>query len=414
VSTPPEAGPARRAAERAARESYGRLVAFLASRSGDVAAAEDALALAFAAALRQWPVEGVPERPEAWLHAVAKRRQLDELRRHADDVRLAADWRVLLDEALPEADELPDRRAALLFACAQDGIEPAIRAPLMLQTVLGLTAAQIAEAFLMAPATLGQRLVRAKARIKRDGLAFALPDRADLPARVASVLDAVYAAYTKGWSEPDPAAGIAMAEEAIWLATVVTGLLPDEPEARGVLSLMLYAEARRRARTDAAGDFVPLSEQDVTRWDARMIELATRLLQAANDAPASGRFQVEAAIQSAQVSRRLGGTATLDDIVRLYDLLALLAPSPVVRLNRALAIAQRDGPAAALPLLDELDTDERMATYQPYWAARASVLAGLGLRDMAQVAFRQAIGLSSNAAVRSWLQRQSDGLGSVR
>jgi RNA polymerase sigma-70 factor (ECF subfamily) len=408
------AGPARRAAERAARESYGRLVAFLASRSGDVAAAEDALAQAFAAALRQWPVEGVPERPEAWLHAVAKRRQVDELRRHVDDDRFAADWRALWDEALPEPDELPDRRAALLFACAQDGIEPAIRAPLMLQTVLGLTATQIAEAFLMAPATLGQRLVRAKARIKRDGLAFRLPDRTQLPARVASVLDAVYAAYAKGWSEPDPAAGVAMAEEAIWLATVVAGLLPDEPEAQGVLSLMLYAEARRPARTDAAGDFVPLSEQDVTRWDARMIQLATRLLHATNDEPASGRFQVEAAIQSAQVSRRLGGTATADDIVRLYDLLATLAPSPVVRLNRAMAIAQRDGPAMALPLLDELDGDERMATYQPYWAARASVLAGLGLRDMAQVAFRQAIGLSSDAAVRSWLQRQSDALGRAR
>lgn len=414
MTAPPQAGSARRAAERAARESYGRLVAFLASRSGDVAAAEDALAQAFAAALRQWPVEGVPERPEAWLHAVARRRQLDEWRRHVDADRLAADWRVLWDEALPEADDLPDRRAALLFACAQDGIEPAIRAPLMLQTVLGFTAAEIAEAFLMAPATLGQRLVRAKARIRRDGLAFGLPDRAQLPGRVASVLDAVYAAYTKGWSEPDPAAGVAMAEEAIWLATVVAGLLPDEPEAQGVLSLMLYAEARRPARTDAGGNFVPLAEQDVTRWDARMIHVATRLLHATNDEPASGRFQVEAAIQSAQISRRLGGAATPDDIVRLYDLLATLAPSPVVRLNRAMAIAQRDGPAAALPLLDDLDGDERMATYQPYWAARASVLAGLGLRDMAQVAFRQAIGLSSNAAVRNWLQRRSDALGDGR
>jgi RNA polymerase sigma-70 factor (ECF subfamily) len=410
VTTSPEAGTARRAAERAARESYGRLVAFLASRSGDVAGAEDALAQAFAAALRQWPAQGVPERPEAWLHAVAKRRQLDELRRRADHDRLAADWRVLWDEALPEPEDLPDRRIALLFACAHDGIEPAIRAPLMLQTVLGLTATEIAEAFLMAPATLGQRLVRAKARIKRDGLAFQLPDRTQLPARVASVLDAVYAAYTKGWSEPDPAAGAALADEAIWLATVVAGLLPDEPEAQGVLSLMLYAEARRASRTDASGDFVPLSEQDVTRWDARMIQLATRLLHAANDEPASGRFQVEAAIQSAQISRRLGGAATLDDIVRLYDLLSALAPSPVVQLNRAMAIARRDGPAAALPLLDDLDGDERMAAYQPYWAARASVLAALGLRDMAQVAFRQAIGLSSDAAVRSWLQRQSDTL----
>ncbi len=410
MTAEPGAGIARRAAERAARESYGRLVAYLASRSGDVAAAEDALAHAFAAALRQWPVDGVPERPEAWLHAVAKRRQIDEVRRLADHDRLAADWRVLRDEMLPETDEMPDRRAALLFACAQDGIEPGIRAPLMMQTVLGFSAAEIAAAFLMAPGTLGQRLVRAKARIKRDRLAFRIPDRAELPERVSTVLDAVYAAYTKGWCEPDPAAGTDLAEEAIWLATVVVGLLPDEPEAKGVLALMLYAEARRAARTDADGDFVPLSEQDVGRWDARMIHTATRLLHAANREPASGRFQIEAAIQSAQISRRLGGTARLDDIVQLYDLLAVFAPSPVVQLNRAMAIAQRDGPAAAWPLLDELERDGRMVTYQPYWAARASVCAALGMRDPARAAFRQAIGLSSHPAIRTYLQRQSDAI----
>ncbi len=399
---------ARRAAERAARESYGRLVAYLASRSADVAAAEDALAQAFAAALRQWPVDGVPERPEAWLHAVAKRRQIDEGRRLADHDHLAADWRVLWDELLPEADDIPDRRAALLFACAQDGIEPGIRAPLMLQVVLGFSAAEIAAAFLMAPGTLGQRMVRAKARIKRAGLAFRIPDRAELPGRVQSVLDAVYTAYTKGWCEPDQATGVDLAEEAIWLATVVVGLLPDEPEAKGVLSLMLYAEARRAARTNADGDFVPLREQDVSQWDARMIRMATQLLHEANRESGSGRFQIEAAIQSAQVSHRFGGAAGMDDIVQLYDLLAVLAPSPVVHLNRAMAIAQRDGPAAALPLLDELERDDRMATYQPYWAARASVCASLGMRDPARAAFRQAIGLSSHPAVRAWLQRQSD------
>jgi RNA polymerase sigma-70 factor (ECF subfamily) len=410
VTTPPDPATARRAAERAARESYGRLVAYLASRSGDVAAAEDALAQAFAAALRQWPVDGVPERPEAWLHAVAKRRQVDETRRLADYDRLATDWRVLWDEALPEAEDIPDRRASLLFACTHDGIEPGIRAPLMLQTVLGLSAAEIAAAFLMAPGTLGQRMVRAKARIKKAGIAFQVPDRAELPQRVQSVLDAVYTAYTKGWCEPDQVAGIDLAEEAIWLATVVNGLLPDEPEAKGVLSLMLYAEARRAARTDPDGDFVPLSEQDVRQWDARMIHMATQLLHAANREPASGRFQIEAAIQSAQIARRLGDVDPQDDIVRLYDLLAVLAPSPVVRLNRAMAIAQRDGPAAALPLLDEVERDDRMATYQPYWAARASVCAALGMRDAAKAAFHQAIGLSSHPAVRAYLQRRMDAI----
>ncbi len=411
MTAEPDDNGARRAAERVARESYGRLVAYLASRCGDVAAAEDALAQAFAAALRQWPVSGIPERPEAWLHAVAKRRHVDEMRRLADHDRLAADWRVLWDEWLTEADDIPDRRASLLFACAQEGIEPCIRAPLMLQAVLGFSAAEIAAAFLMAPGTLGQRMVRAKARIKRAGLAFQIPDRIELPGRMQSVLDAVYTAYNRGWGEPDQAAGVDLAEEAIWLATVVVGLLPDEPEAKGVLSLMLYAEARRAARTNADGDFVPLSKQDVHRWDARMIQMATQLLHAANGEPASGRFQIEAAIQSAQISRRLGGAAGLDDIVQLYDLLAVVAPSPVVHLNRAMAIAQRDGPAAALPLLDGLERDDRMATYQPYWAARADVCSALGLRDTACAAYRQAIGLSSHPALRAWLQRQSDAVG---
>ena len=406
----PQNSPAQRAAEQAARESYGRLVAYLSSRSGDVAAAEDALAEAFVAALRQWPVDGVPERPEAWLHAVAKRRQVDEVRRLVEGNRFAVDMRILSDEMLPEIDDMPDRRAALLFACAQDGIEPGIRAPLMLQTVLGFSAADIAAAFLLPPSTLSQRLVRAKVRIKKLGIAFQMPDRAELPERMQAVLDAVYTAYTKGWSDADNATGADLAEEAIWLGTVVVGLLPEEPEAKGVLALMLYAEARRAARINSRGDFVPLSEQDVSQWDAAMIHAATKLLIAANQDPRSGRFQIEAAIQSAQISRRLGGAATLDEVIQLYDLLQAVAPSPVVMLNRAMAVAQRDGAAAALPLLDEIGCDERMATYQPYWASRASVCASLGMRQLATEAFRQAIGLASHPAVRTYLQRRMEEL----
>ncbi|PFH12370.1 RNA polymerase sigma-70 factor (ECF subfamily) [Collimonas sp. PA-H2] len=406
----PQNSAAQRAAERAARESYGRLIAYLSSRTGDVAAAEDSLAEAFVAALRQWPVDGVPERPEAWLHAVAKRRQVDGIRRLVDGDRFAAEIRILSDQILPEIDEMPDRRTALLFACAHDGIEPSIRAPLMLQTVLGFSAAEIAAAFLLPPSTLSQRLVRAKARIKKDGVEFQIPDRSELPERMQAVLDAVYTAYTKGWSDADNAAGVDLAEEALWLGAVVVGLLPEEPEAKGVLALMLYAEARRAARTNGRGDFVPLSEQDVSQWDAQMIHAATKLLIAANQDPRSGRFQIEAAIQSAQIARRLGGAATLDEIVQLYDLLALVSPSPVVRLNRAMTIAQRDGPATALSLLDEVGQDERMLTYQPYWASRASVCASLGMRELAKAAFRQAIGLSSHPAVRVYLQRRLDAI----
>jgi len=409
AATGDEAG---RAAERVARESFGRLVALLAARSGDVAAAEDALSEAFAAALRQWPKSGVPDNPAAWLVTVARRRGGDAARRRAVEAggvdRLALIAEELEDAAL-SPDAIPDRRLALMFACAHPAIDRAMRAPLILQTVLGLTAEEIAAAFLVPPGTMGQRLVRAKARIRDTGISFAVPERGELPERLEAVLEAIYAAYARGWRELGDGAP-RLAEEAIWLGQVVVGLLPDEPEAKGMLALMLYAEARRSARRTDDGAFVPLEAQDVARWDRAALARAELLLREASATGPSGRYQIEAAIQSAHVARRLSGAATWPAIVALYDHLLALTGSPVVALNRAVALAETDGPMSALDALDPLAADERLAGYQPYWAARGDLLARAGRMGEAREALTRALGLADDPAVRTYLRTRIERL----
>ena len=289
-----------------ARRSYGKLVAFLAARTGDVAAAEDALADAFAAALADWPASGVPRSPEAWLMAVARRRLIDAARRRrtrgdaADHLRLLAEE---LDQPMDDA-AIPDDRLGLMFACAHPAIDPAIRAPLMLQTILGFDAAAIASAFLVSPATMGQRLVRAKSKIRQAGIPLRVPERAEMPGRLDAVLAAIYAAFAGGWLD---ATRRNLAEEALWLGRLVASLLPDEPEALGLLALMLHAEARHAARRDVAGGYVPLAEQDAAQWDAGMIEEAETLLLRAGAMGVIGRYQLEAAVQSAHAVRRMTG-----------------------------------------------------------------------------------------------------------
>ena len=404
---------ARRAAERAARDSYGRLLAFLAARTRDVAGAEDALAEAFASALQSWPADGVPGNPDAWLLTVARRRQTDALRRQ--QTRRAGEAHVTLmteelDEAASHPELIPDRRLALMFACAHPDIERGMRAPLILQTILGLTAIDIAAAFLIPPATMGQRLVRAKARIKEAGIPFAPPEREDLAPRLDGVLDAIYAAYAKGWTEIGDAAAEKLAGEAIWLGQLVVSLLPDEPEAKGMLALMLYAEARRPARRDAAGAYVPLEEQDIALWDEEQVMAAETLLRDANRAGPTGRYQIEAAIQSAHVARRVSGRANWASVVALYDVLYRLAPSPVVLLNRAAALAETEGLVAALSSIAHLADDKRMAGYQPYWALRGQLLMETGDHAAAYEALTLAMGLATDAAVRAWLDGRRRGL----
>jgi RNA polymerase sigma-70 factor (ECF subfamily) len=403
--------PAHAAAEAVARRSYGKLVAFLAARTRDVAGAEDALAEAFAAALVDWPSSGIPTSPEAWLMAVARRKMIDAGRRRRSQEEAAGHLRLMQEEIEAVAaseTEIPDERLLLMFACAHPAIEPGIRAPMILQTVLGFDAATIASAFLVSPATMGQRLVRAKSKIRQAGIPFRLPERADLSERLASVLGAIYAAFSEGWSDP---AGTEfrrrnLAEEGIWLGRLVASLLPQEPEALGLLALMLHAEARRGARRNPQGEYVPLAEQDPKLWNGQMIEEAEALLFRASRLDAIGRYQLEAAVQSAHAVRRLTGKTVWAAIEGLYDALAQIIESPVVAINRAIAIAETRGPTAGLAALDALATDTRLADYQPYWAARAGLLARSGERAAAEAAYERAIGLEADPAVRDFLQRR--------
>jgi predicted RNA polymerase sigma factor len=396
-------------AEAVARRSYGKLVALLAMRTRDVAAAEDVLADAFAAALEDWPRRGCPANPEAWLMTVARRRAIDGARHRRVGDEVANQLAILADEIDErDVDALPDRRLALLFACTHPALDAAIRTPLMLQVVLGLDANTIASAFLMSPAAMSKRLVRAKNKIRDAGIPFSVPEREELPGRLAAVLEAVYAAYAEGWTDPAGAdtGRRDLAGEALFLAHMLADLLPEEPEALGLFALMLYAQARCDARRDAAGDYVPLSAQDPATWNAPMIDAADSLLLRASAFNAIGRFQLEAALQSAHVHRCRTHRPNWDEIVQLYDALFAITASPVVAVNRALAVAERDGPQAALDALEPYADDPRLAGYQPYWAVRADLLARAGATADALDAYDLAIGLERDPAVRRFLQRR--------
>jgi RNA polymerase sigma-70 factor, ECF subfamily len=394
-------------AERVARQSYGKLVAFLAARTRNVPAAEDALSEAFAAALTHWPVSGIPARPEAWLITTARRKIIDVARRRDHQDAVGDDLALIAEELQAiETSEIPDDRLALMFACAHPAIDAGARAPLILQTTLGFDAATIASAFLVVPATMGQRLVRAKIKIKQAGIPFRIPERDDLPERLGAVLDAIYAVFTEGWADPvgSEARRRNLSDEGIWLGRLLVALLPLEPEALGLLALMLFAEGRRAARRGSNGDYVPLAAQDVALWDAALIDEAEALLLRASAMGAIGRYQLEAAIQSAHVVRRRTGRADWAAIEHLYDALFALTASPVVAINRAIAIAETRGAAEGLAALNAVAIDRRLADYQPYWAARAELLAQAGQSAEADQAYERAIGLEADPAVRGFLQ----------
>ncbi len=406
-------GDVHRAIEAVARHSYGRLVAYLASRTNDVAGAEDALSDALVAALTKWPSDGVPKSPEAWLLTTARNRLIDRSRHHR--VRERVRERVHNEDALelltqgveepPQSDPFPDHRLKLLFVCAHPAIDPAMHTPLMLQAVLGLDAAAIARAFVVAPATMSQRLVRAKAKIRETGIAFEVPEADQLGERLDAVLNAVYAAFGSGWDAApgiDPVAG-GLTDEAIWLARVLTERLPDEPEVRGLLALMLHSGARRAARRGPDGRFIPLSEQNPALWDASAIAEAERQLTLAGAARRPGRFQLEAAIQSVHAERARTGATDWNAVTTLYEGLVRMAPTLGAQVGRAAAVAEVHGAAAALQLLD--DVDAQAANYQPYWAVRAHLLQRLSRNDEAAPAFDRAVELATDPAVRSFLQR---------
>jgi len=287
---------------------------------------------------------------------------------------------------------------------------------LILQVLLGLDAAMIASAFLTSPAAMGQRLVRAKDKIRKAGIPFRIPEREELPGRLGAVLDAIYASFSEGWTDSGgtDVARRDLAEEALFLGQLVTQMLPDEPEAIGLLALMLYVEARRPARRNAKGEYVPLAEQDVSLWNSGMIQAAEALLLRASSLGSIGRYQLEAALQSAHVARRRTGDANWPAVVQLYDALLALSGSPVVAINRALAVAEVAGAQAALEILQSLADDTRLTEYQPYWAARAELLARNEARSQAHEAYEVAIGLERDPAVREFLQKRQAALASLK
>lgn len=406
---------AQQAAEHAARDSYGRLLAYLAYRWRDIAAAEDAMAEAFAAALESWPRSGVPQSPDAWLMTAAKRNLL-QMNRHA---RVAADPAVTIllgeiEAAAPDQALIPDERLKLLFVCAHPAIDPSMRTALMLQTVLGLEARRIASAFLISPTTMAQRLVRAKNRIAQTGMRFEEPEARDLPQRIHAVLEAIYAAYSLGW---DGLAGEGLGaeqasdlvDETIYLADLTASLLPDSAEAAGLLALILSCESRRAARYSAAGSFMPLHEQDCALWDKALIMQANHILSAAAAMCQPGPFQLEAAIQAAHCQRAFTGAVPWDGIVQIYHRLVSLAPTTGALVGRAVALGEAGSVSQALEALGRIDSSV-VRSYQPYWVAHGYLLALAGLPAEAAASYRQALGLTTLPALRTYLQERLDGL----
>jgi predicted RNA polymerase sigma factor len=395
-----------RAIERMARESYGRLVAYLSSHTHDVGSAEDAVSNALVVALETWPRDGVPQSPEAWLLTTARRSFID-LVRHRRVAEASEPTLALLREESQDmtlSPEFPDERLKLLFVCAHPAIDPGMHTPLMLQTVLGLDAARIAHAFLISPTTMGQRLVRAKTKIRDAGIRFEIPQERELPQRLDAVLEAIYAAFGIGW---DDMAGVDqrgrdLAEEAIWLARVLLQLMPGQPEVHGLLALMLHCEARRAARRATDGRYVPLSEQDYQKWSLPLMEEAERHLNEASSRGRIGRFQLEAAIQSVHAERARSGAIQWNAIMMFYEQLIRISPTLGTRTGYAAAVAEAKGAEPGLAALDGIDADA-ISAYQPYWAVRAHLLQRLGKTPEALEAFDRAIGLTEDPAVRQFL-----------
>ena len=395
-----------RTIERVARESYGRLVAHLSSNTRDVASAKDALSNALVAALTTWPRDGVPQNPEAWLLTAARHSFIDHVR-HRQVAEASEPTLLLLREQSQEmtlSPEFPDERLKLLFVCAHPAIDPAMHTPLMLQTVLGMDAVRIAHAFLISPTTMGQRLVRAKTKIRDSGIKFEVPLQRELPQRLEAVLEAIYAAFGIGW---DDMAGVDqrgrdLAEEAVWLGRVLLQLMPGEAEVRGLLALMLHCEARRSARRGPAGRYVPLLEQDSQQWSLPLIKEAESHLAEASSRGRAGRFQLEAAIQSVHAERARSGRTEWTAIVLFYEQLIRISPTLGTRTGFAAAVGEANGPEAGLAVLDGIDPDD-VSAYQPYWAVRAHLLQRLGKTSEAVDAFDRAIGLAEDPAVRQFL-----------
>ena len=391
-------------AQDVARAAYGKLIAMLASKTGDIIAAEDALADAFVAALKTWPDRGIPDNPEAWLLTVAKNRRIDQARR---DARLVITDKAndMADAQAIEPEEVPlDSRLKLLFVCAHPALDEGIRTPLMLQTVLGLEADQIAKAFLIKPATMAQRLVRAKKKIKSAGIPFVVPEPEAYPERMGAVLEAVYGAYAVDWLEGDGD----ISHEAFFLSTILAELAPENPEALGLTALIGLIEARREARF-SDGVLVPVPEQDTALWDSRLIDWSIGLLTQASlkRAPNSmpGRFQLEAAIQSVHAARSVTDQTDWRALSQLYHGLMHAYPSIGGAVSRAAVVAEDVGPTEGLKMLGVIQYDG-LESYQPFHAVRADCLAKQGQIADAAEAYAEAISLCTDRPSKLWLEKK--------
>jgi RNA polymerase sigma-70 factor (ECF subfamily) len=402
------------AVSRAHRQDWARVVASLTRRFGDLDVAEEAAAEAFAIAVERWRADGVPPNPGAWLTTAANRKAIDRIRRESKRDDKHREARLVYDEHAAEPlGVIDDERLRLIFTCCHPALAPETRVALTLRMVGGLTVAEIARAFLVPETTVGQRITRAKAKIKAARIPYRVPSEADLPARVSGVLAVLFLVFNEGYLATGPDTDPVrhdLTGEAIRLARLIRGLLPEDGEAAGLLALMLLTDARRAARVSPGGELVPLGRQDRRSWDAALIAEGHRLVRerlAAGVAP--GRYQILAAISAVHTSARDIGDTDWSQVVALYDQLVSLDPSPIVVLNRAIAVAELDGPAVALAAVDRLGP--RLDGYHAYHATRADLLRRLGRGEESRAAYDRAIELAGNTAETAYLTRRRDQLG---
>ena len=387
------------------REEYGRAVAVLVRRFGDIDLAEESVQDAFTVALERWPSAGLPPSPAGWIITTARHRAIDRVRREASRADRQASAAELGASGEPiEESGMPDERLRLIFTCCHPALAPAAQVALTLRLLGGLTTAEIARAFLVPEATMAQRLVRAKSKIRDARIPYRVPEPADLPARLGTALAVIYLVYNEGYlaSAGTELSRDDLSAEAIRLGRLMNELMCDEPEVMGLLALMLLGESRRAARTGPAGELVPLAEQDRTLWDRALIAEGQALVRRCLARNQPGTYQIQAAIQAVHSDAPLASATDWRQILQLYDHFMAIAPGPVVAVNRAVAVAEVDGPAAALAVLDRLGLE----TYYLLHAIRADLLRRLGRHREAALAYSAAIARTDNAREREFLQRR--------